>query len=118
MHACLAHRLPARLPTCLCLPAARESQLPEYKIADSRGFVLESPLGSGHFGRVYLGRAKSSGQQVAVKVIDLLPSQRRQVASAWRECQLMSRVNHDCIVRIVTFYTAQVQQRQHIIEPT
>ena len=80
--------------------------------------MLESPLGSGHFGRVYLGRSKASGQPVAVKVIDLLPSQRRQVASAWRECQLLSRVAHDCIVRVITFYTAQVQQRQHIIEPT
>lgn len=35
---------------------------------------------------------------MAVKVIDLLPSQRRQVAAAWRECQLMK-------VRQATFST-------------
>lgn len=43
-------------------PAGRDSQLPEYKIAASRGFELEAPLGSGHFGRVYKARSNATGQ--------------------------------------------------------
>ncbi|PSC73919.1 Dual specificity phosphatase 12 [Micractinium conductrix] len=96
---------------------ARDSQLPEYKIADSRGIVLEEPLGSGHFGRVYKGRLKSNGQLVAVKVVDLLPRQRRQLVAAWRECQLLTSLEDDNIVRVHTFHTAQVHRRQNIIEP-
>ncbi|EFN52748.1 hypothetical protein CHLNCDRAFT_58735 [Chlorella variabilis] len=97
---------------------ARESSLPEHRIAESRGFLLEEPLGSGHFGRVYRGRTKSLGQLVAIKVIDLLPSQRRQLVYACRECQLMSRVQHPSIVRVVTFYAAQVQARPQVVELT
>ena len=166
---------------CISPPAAaaRESSLPEHRIAESRGFLLEEPLGSGHFGRVYRGRTKSSGQVgpaqhrrahqgklprqlgaaaepaassssclaslrrlltlrraaarpavpaalllrpavqlVAIKVIDLLPSQRRQLVYACRECQLMSRVQHPSIVRVVTFYAAQVQARPQVVELT
>lgn len=47
-----------RLP----LFAARDSQLPEYKVAASQGFDLEAPLGSGHFGRVYKARNNATGQ--------------------------------------------------------
>jgi serine/threonine protein kinase len=108
-------------PSCLA-PAppfhtARDSQLPEHRIAEARGFILEEPLGSGHFGRVYRGRDKRTGQLVAVKVIDLLPSQQRQLALACRECCMMAGVQHECIVRVATFYAAEVQQRQRIVEP-
>ena len=54
---------------------------------------------------------------MAVKVLDLLPRQRRQIMAAWRECQLLSRINHPSIVRVVTFYTAQVNSRQQATEP-
>lgn len=61
-----ARRQPApHLRLCLLLPlpcAARGSNLPEYKIAASRGFELEGALGSGHFGRVYKARSRSTGQ--------------------------------------------------------
>jgi hypothetical protein len=56
-------------------------------------------------------------QLVAVKVIDLLPSQHRQLALACQECQLMSRLHHDGIVRIITFYSAKVLQRTKVVEP-
>jgi hypothetical protein len=55
-------------------------------------------------------------QLVAVKVIDLLPSQSGQVVAAYRECQLLSSVQHDSIVRVLTFYTAQVQRTQRAVE--
>ena len=60
--------------------------------------------------------ASPDPQPVAIKVVDLLPTQRKQVAAAWRECQLISRVQHECIVQVVSFYSAQVQQRQHIMK--
>ncbi|KAI3431697.1 hypothetical protein D9Q98_004742 [Chlorella vulgaris] len=99
---------------------ALSSTLPEYRIAESRGFTLEEPLGSGHFGRVYRGTKKSTGQAVAIKVIDLLPDQRRQAAAAYRECQLISALHHECIVQVVTFYTAQVlrRRRRHSVATT
>lgn len=36
--------------------------LAEYGVALSQGYVLEAPLGSGHFGRVYRARSKATGQ--------------------------------------------------------
>jgi hypothetical protein len=59
-------------------------------------------------------------QAVAIKVIDLLPDQRRQAAAAYRECQLISALHHECIVRVVTFYTAQVlrRRRRHSVATT
>jgi hypothetical protein len=53
---------------------------------------------------------------VAIKVIDLLPSQRKQVVAAYRECQLLSGLNHECIVRVSTFYTHRLKRQQHILE--
>lgn len=52
-------------------------------------------------------------QLVAVKVIDMLPSQRRQVATALRECDLMSQMNHECVVKLHKFYSAQVRRHRH-----
>jgi hypothetical protein len=50
---------PAALPW---LVAARNSQAPEHRIAEQRGYVLEATLGKGHYGRVYRGRSKATGQ--------------------------------------------------------
>ena len=85
-------------------------------MAEAQGYKLETPLGSGHFGRVYRARSLATGQLMAVKVIDLMPSERHRVAAALRECQLMSRIQHDCITRLVTFYSAQVQQRRQVLQ--
>ena len=52
-------------------------------------------------------------QLVAVKVIDLLPSQRRQVAAALHECDLMSGMDHECVVKLHKFYSAQVRRHRH-----
>ncbi|KAL4439991.1 hypothetical protein ABPG75_002992 [Micractinium tetrahymenae] len=94
----------------------RGSGLAEYRIAESKGFTLEEPLGSGHFGRVYRARSKATGQLVAVKVVDLLPKQRREAAAAWRECQLLSTLHHDCVVRTITFHAARVQRKHSVVE--
>ena len=61
--------------------------------------------------------AHAHAQLVAVKVVDLLPRQRRQLVAAWRECQLLTSLEDDNIVRVHTFHTAQVHRRQNIIEP-
>ncbi|KAL4439989.1 hypothetical protein ABPG75_002990 [Micractinium tetrahymenae] len=95
---------------------SRAHDSPEYVIAESKGFTLEEPLGSGHFGRVYRARSKATGQPVAIKVVNLLPKQKRQAAAAWRECQLLSRLHHDCVVRTITFHAARVERKSKIVE--
>ncbi len=57
-------------------------------------------------------------QLVAVKVIDMLPSQRRQVAAALRECELMSQMEHECVVKLHKFYSAQVRRHRHQVLDT
>lgn len=52
-------------------------------------------------------------QPVAVKVIDLLPSQRPQMVAALRECELMARMEHECVVRLFKYYSAQVRRHRH-----
>ncbi|KAL4420274.1 hypothetical protein ABPG77_005614 [Micractinium sp. CCAP 211/92] len=91
----------------------RGSGLPEYKIAETKGFVLEAPLGSGHFGRVYRARNKATGQS---KSSTCCPGQRREAAAAWRECQLLSTLQHDCVVRTITFYAARVERKHSVVE--
>jgi len=66
---------------------------------------------------VYRGRSKASGQLVAIKVLDLLPNQFKRVEAALRECELLAGLQHESIVHIVTYHTAQVQRRQSIVEP-
>ncbi len=53
---------------------------------------------------------------MAVKVVNLLPKQRRQAAAAWRECQLLSTLRHDCVVRTITFHAARVERKSKIVE--
>lgn len=98
---------------CWCARTSGRNSRPEYEVALSQGYKLEEPLGSGHYGRVYRARDMASGQLVAVKVIDMLPSQRRQVATALRECDLMSQMNHECVVKLHKFYSAQVRRHRH-----
>jgi hypothetical protein len=96
-----------------CARTSGRNARPEYEVALSQGYKLEEPLGSGHYGRVYRGRDTATGQLVAVKVIDMLPSQRRQVAAALRECELMAQMEHKCVVRLHKFYSAQVRRHRH-----
>ena len=53
---------------------------------------------------------------MAIKVVDLLPQQRREAAAAWRECQLLSTLQHDCVVRTITFHAARVERKHSVVE--
>lgn len=55
-------------------------------------------------------------QLVAVKVVDLLPQQRRQVAAAWRECRLLGGLQHECIVGVASFHAARVLRKRRVVE--
>lgn len=80
----------------------------EVHIARKKGFELLNELGYGRFGKVYRARHRSSSKVVAVKVINLKPTDWKQLRAAWRECQLMSKVKHSSCVRVITYYSARM----------
>lgn len=80
----------------------------EIHIARKKGFELLNELGYGRFGKVYRARHRSSSKVVAVKVINLKPTDWKQLRAAWRECQLMSKVKHSSCVRVITYYSARM----------
>ena len=49
-----------------------------------------------------------TGREVAVKVLQLQPSNWRQLRAAWRECQIMGAVRHPTCVRVITYYSARL----------
>ncbi len=81
----------------------------EVHIARKKGFELMNELGYGRFGKVYRARHRSSSKIVAVKVINLKPTDWKQLRSAWRECQLMSKVKHSSCIKVITYYSARME---------
>ena len=55
-------------------------KLVEARMARQRGYELGQALGVGMHGRVYRATNAYTGEQVAIKVVEILPSQRRQMA--------------------------------------
>ena len=80
----------------------------EVHIARKKGFELMNELGYGRFGKVYRARHRSSSKIVAVKVINLKPTDWKQLRAAWRECQLMSKVKHSSCIKLITYYSARM----------
>jgi serine/threonine protein kinase len=80
----------------------------EVHIARKKGFELINELGYGRFGKVYRARHRSSSKIVAVKVINLKPTDWKQLRAAWRECQLMSKVKHSSCIKVITYYSARI----------
>jgi serine/threonine protein kinase len=80
----------------------------EVHIARKKGFELLDELGYGRFGKVYRARHRSSSKVVAVKVINLKPTDWKQLRAAWRECQLMSKVKHSSCIKVITYYSARM----------
>ncbi|XP_020591158.1 putative leucine-rich repeat receptor-like serine/threonine-protein kinase At2g24130 isoform X2 [Phalaenopsis equestris] len=65
----------------------------------TRGFREERLIGSGSFGRVYKG-IMGDGTVVAVKVLQLQSS--NSTRSFNRECQVLKRIRHRNLIRIIT----------------
>ena len=67
-------------------------------------FHLESVLGAGGMGKVYRGTQLSVGREVAVKVLrSELASDETLVKRFFREAQVISKLSHPNIVRLVDF---------------
>lgn len=60
-------------------------------------YILIRPLGSGHFGQVWLARDEALDKEVALKVI---PSEQASVADALNEARLGNRLNHPNVMTI------------------
>ena len=52
-----------------------------------------------------------SGKLVAVKVINIKPTEWEQLRSVWRECQIMGTINHGSCIRIITYYSARIAHK-------
>ena len=48
---------------------------------------------------------------MAVKVINIKPTEWEQLRSVWRECQLMGTINHGSCIRIITYYSARIAHK-------
>eukprot|EP00729_Bicosta_minor_P023338 gene23338-5563_t len=71
---------------------------------DKKYSVLE-PIGSGGFARVYHGKRKSDGCDVAIKIINKHEMQRRGVVSRVRnEVEIHSRLDHPSVLRLLEFF--------------
>lgn len=64
------------------------------------GYTLESLLGAGSYGAVYLARADKNGQTVAIKIAHVHDDARR-IERFRRETSLCSRLRHPSIVQLL-----------------
>src|SRR5262245_18744447 len=69
-------------------------------------YEILSPLGAGRFGWVYKARQRSTGQDVAIKILRLLPGDtpadiENQHARFRREMRLCAGLSHPNIVRLI-----------------
>ena len=66
---------------------------------------LKQCLGKGSFAEVYMGKCISTGEQVAVKVIDKkLFSSRYNIKSIQNEIEILKKVEHKNVVRFMDVY--------------
>lgn len=87
-----------KLKSSMLALALRTSDLPDESL-----LTPDSVLCSGFFGSVYLVRDQTTGQLQALKVFDLSHTRRgvRSAGDYAKEVELLSRLNHPAIVRII-----------------
>ncbi len=66
-------------------------------------YTLRHPLGSGGFGEVWLADSATLGRTVAIKLLRHEPNSVVEVARFAAEAQALSRLEHECIARIIEF---------------
>jgi len=97
---------------------ARAQQLEVGDVIDGR-YELESVLGKGGFGVVFRAIQKSTGQFVALKILRadrIKAEESNEVARFEREMQLIGKLNHPNVVRLIDFGTIDEDQVYTVIE--
>ena len=87
----------------------------EARIAWAHGYKLGPELGSGRYGTVYHAHQRSNGKEVAIKVITIKAQDRRALKEAWRECHLVSAIDHPSCVRILNYYSVKLKTRRNLL---
>ena len=94
-----------RHTTHLCIPYAPSPiPFPPTHPPTHRLYVLHEEIGRGAFSTVYLCTNRVTGEDFAVKVIDLRPLQLREnfdQSRLRREVEIMQRLHHPHIIRLV-----------------
>lgn len=60
---------------------------------------------------LFAARHRTSGKLVAIKVISIKPTEWDQLRSVWRECQLMTTINSEGCIKVITYYSARIAHR-------
>ena len=83
----------------------------ESRVAREHGYNLGPELGSGRYGTVYHAHQRFNGREVAIKIITIKAHDKRALKEAWRECHLVSSIDHPSCIRILNYYSARVKPR-------
>ena len=85
------------------LPADRDQSAgtTEERLPEIPGYRVESMLGSGGAGSVYMARNTTSGAQVAIKVVRTVGLGMQAVMRFRQECRALARLSHPGIVRLI-----------------
>lgn len=69
-------------------------------------YIFSKEIGRGSFGKVYLIESKQTGIQYVLKQIDLNKMDKKQVKTASKEVEVLSKLKHSHIVRYKESYEA------------
>lgn len=87
------------------------SKLPSFSSSivnlEQEKYKIQQVLGSGGMGTVYLGTCREDGRTVAIKTIHSGRAEEKNIARFRREYRVLSQLNHDNIIKVFDFYTAQ-----------
>lgn len=81
------------------IPAGAK-QIGNYILGQNKVYNLGKTIGSGSFGKVHLGLHIPTGEKVAVKIIDKLKLNSRDLERVQREIKIMKAMLHPSVIQL------------------